>query len=163
MMENSYKWYAVYTKSRAEKQLHNNLVNHGIESFLPLVKALKQWSDRKKWVSEPLIRSYVFVKVSQKEFYKVLNLPGAVFYVSFNGQAASIPDEQILSLKTFWEKANRPIEIAFKKVSPGSKIKISSGPMKGLSGEVIQIRGRRHIVIRLDCIGCNLHTEIAEA
>ena len=55
-------WYALYTKSRNEKKAHSALVSSGIDSFLPLIKNLKQWSDRKKWVEEPLFRSYLFVQ-----------------------------------------------------------------------------------------------------
>jgi len=84
-------WYAVYTRSRTEKQTQELLLRSGIEVYLPLVKNLKQWSDRKKWVEEPLFRSYLFVHISPAEYYDVLNIPGAVRYITFEGKAVAIP------------------------------------------------------------------------
>jgi transcriptional antiterminator RfaH len=71
----------------------------GIDAYLPLQKKLKVWSDRKKWVEEPLIRSYVFVRVCEREYYEVLNIQGVVKYVTFNSKAAPIPDWQIDAMK----------------------------------------------------------------
>ena len=70
------KWYAVYTNPRAEKQVHKRLIEAGIESFLPLQKTLRQWSDRKKVVEKPLISSYVFVKASFKQFATIFKIYG---------------------------------------------------------------------------------------
>jgi transcriptional antiterminator RfaH len=67
-----YKWYPVYTHPRAEKKACQALINKGIETYLPLHKQLKQWSDRKKWVEEPLIKSYLFVRITTLEQTKVL-------------------------------------------------------------------------------------------
>ena len=67
-------WYALYVKSRAEKKVAADLSANSIEYYLPLQKVLKQWSDRKKWVEEPLFRSYVFVRIISDDYYKVLQL-----------------------------------------------------------------------------------------
>jgi transcriptional antiterminator RfaH len=63
-------WYAVYTKSRAEKKLHAQLSDKSINSFLPLRKELKLWSDRKKWVEEPLLPSYLFVQIAASDLFR---------------------------------------------------------------------------------------------
>ena len=91
-------WYAVYTRSRSEKSLMELLKEKGIEAYVPLRKVIHQWSDRKRLVEEPLIRSYCFVKVSNKDYYEVLNTQGAVRYIWFSGKAASIPERQIDTL-----------------------------------------------------------------
>ena len=93
-------WYAVYTRSRAEKQLMGLLAEKGIEAYVPLHKVMRQWSDRKKLVEVPLIRSYCFVKVAPRDYQKVLNTPGAVRYVWFSGKPAEIPERQIDALKS---------------------------------------------------------------
>ena len=59
------KWYAIYTKPRWEKKLAEKLEEKRIDHYLPMVKTLKLWSDRKKWVNEPLFKSYIFVHVTQ--------------------------------------------------------------------------------------------------
>jgi transcription antitermination factor NusG len=90
-MEHQAHWYAVYTKPRSEKKLADLLNDKGIEAYLPMRRTLKQWSDRKKMVDEPLITSYVFVHVFRKNYFEVLNTPGAVKYIWFCGKPAVIP------------------------------------------------------------------------
>ena len=68
-MDHNPNWYAVYTKPRSEKKLADRLNEHGIEAYLPLRKTLKQWSDRKKMVEEPLITSYVFVNITNENYF----------------------------------------------------------------------------------------------
>ncbi|HDO06779.1 MAG TPA: hypothetical protein ENG85_03760, partial [Bacteroidetes bacterium] len=69
-------WYALYVRSRTEKKVAVELEGADIDFYLPLEKRLRQWSDRKKWVEEPLFRSYIFVHITQKEYYKVLQTRG---------------------------------------------------------------------------------------
>ena len=84
-------WYAIYTHSRAEKRVSDRLTEAGIETFLPLQKTLRQWSDRKKLVEKPLISSYVFVKVVPREFFTVRKTDGVVKFIMLAGQARCHP------------------------------------------------------------------------
>ena len=106
-----YHWYAVYIKSRAEKKAQTELQQKEIESFLPLQRKLRQWSDRKKWVEMPLIPGYLFVRVSRKEYDTVLQSSFIVSYVRFEGTAAIIPDNQIEYLQLMLKQDNLDIEI----------------------------------------------------
>jgi transcriptional antiterminator RfaH len=157
-----YKWYAIYTKSRTEKKVASLLQREHIEVYLPLKKTLKQWSDRKKWVEEPLIRSYVFVKISEKEYYNVLNTPGAMKYVTFEGKAAPIAEWQITSLQKVIASID-VYELSTETFEKGNKIKITSGALTGVYGEIIEIRGNKKFIIRIEHIGysilLNLHKE----
>ena len=99
VLKRNYRWYAIYTRSRSEKKLYKELLDKGVESYLPLKKELRVWSDRKKWVESPLFTSYVFVKVSEREYYDAISSHWAVRYVCFEGRAVPIPDSQIESLK----------------------------------------------------------------
>ena len=80
-------WYAVYTNSRAEKRVSERISEMGIETFLPLQKTLRQWSDRKKLVEKPLISSYVFVKAVPKEFFPIRTTDGVVKFIMIQGKA----------------------------------------------------------------------------
>ncbi|MBA4322955.1 MAG: antitermination protein NusG, partial [Odoribacter sp.] len=75
------KWYALYTRPRAEKQVYQRLTDAGVETFLPLQKTFRQWSDRKKMVEKPLLSSYIFVKTKSKKFPVVYKTPGVVKFV----------------------------------------------------------------------------------
>lgn len=156
----TYSWYAVYTKSRAEKKLCRELCSMDIECYLPLKKELRKWSDRTKWVEEPLLRSYLFVKVSEREYYDVVNSPYAVRYVTFEGKATPIPESQIQALQVFLEDENRNVNLIHERLKKGKKIEVISGPMQGVIGEVVKIKGRNRIVIRFDSLGTCVYTDI---
>ena len=154
-----YKWYALYTKSRQEKKVSEELQFNGIESYLPLVTTVKQWSDRKKKVEEPLIRSYVFVKSSEKEYYKILNTTGVVKYITFEGKAAPIPEWQIDAMKKMIDY-NQPHYYSTQNFLKGEKIKITQGPLQGYEGEVVRdINGKKKVIIRISNIGYSLVIE----
>ena len=97
-MDNALKWYAVYTRSRFEKKAAERLAEQGIEAYVPLQRVMRQWSDRRKPVLEPAFRSYVFVRINHLHYYKVLDTPGIVRYVFFDGKPAVVRDEEIETL-----------------------------------------------------------------
>ena len=155
-----YKWYAVYTRSRAEKKVKAELVRKGIETYLPLIKFRRQCSDRIKNIEEPLLRGYIFVKVSNKEYYDVLVTSGAVRYVCFEGKPTPIPNCQIEDLKVFMEHSECDLEVTSERIRKGDHIRVVFGPLKDISGEVVQIRGKRRILLRFDSLGYCIHAEI---
>ena len=101
------RWYAIYTKSRNEKKVALNLQEKGIEVYLPLLKTLKQWSDRKKWVEEPLFRSYLFVRILDKNYLEVLQTDGVVRFITFRQERIPVPDQQIEAVKAYMNEDNR--------------------------------------------------------
>ena len=142
-------WYAVYTRSRSEKRLMELLTAKGIEAYVPLRKVFHQWSDRKRLVEEPLIRSYCFVKVGTDRYYDVLNTPGAVRYIWFSGKPAMIPERQIDLLKTI-TASDLEVECLPDTFSPGMKVRIIAGPLAGLSGELVTLANKKKVLIRID-------------
>ncbi len=155
-----YKWYAVYTRSRAEKKVNTQLERKGIKTYLPLLKERRKLSDRIKMVEEPLLSGYIFVKVSNKEYYDVLVTPGAIRYVCFEGKPTPIPDRQIEDLKIFIENRDCKIEVTSEHIRKGDFIKVIYGPLKNVSGEVVEIRGKRRILLRFSSLGYCIHAEM---
>jgi len=153
-------WYALYTKPRHEKRVTEELTKSGYTVYLPLIRTLRQWSDRKKKVEMPLISSYVFVNVNLKEYYEVLSVCGAVRYVSFEGKAAEIRDSQITALKKAVE-GNMQIEVMQKCFEKGQKVRIISGVMRGCEGEFVGKRGRSSFIINLDNVGFVVKVKIS--
>jgi transcription antitermination factor NusG len=152
-------WFAVYTRSRAEKKVFQRLQDEHIKSFLPLQKTIRQWSDRKKKVEIPLLKSYVFVHVSLSDFNIVLKTDGVVRFVAFEGQAAPIPQKQIDNLKLL-ANSDAEIEKTKKIFKSGQRVKIISGPLKDLTGELIDHGQKKRFLVRVDHIKQNLLVNI---
>lgn len=154
-------WYALYTKSRCEKKVEEEINELGYPVYLPMVTRLKQWSDRKKKVQEPLIKSYVFVKANKTDRYKIIQtVNNAVMYIKFQGNDAPIPDWQINTLKRIVEK-NIPYELQTKKLAPGQHVTVKHGPFKNCQGEILRIKRKDVFVIRLDGIGYTLTMDLS--
>lgn len=158
----NYQWYAIYTRANGEKKLLSNLLEKNIECYLPVKKSLKCWSDRKKWVEEPLFRCYLFVKVCYKEFFIALNTPGVVCYVSFGGKAQPIPEEQILNIKSFLDQSDHEITLTYERIQKGVSVEVLHGSLKGVKGEVINTCGQTRLVMRIDSMNCSLYANISK-
>jgi transcriptional antiterminator RfaH len=152
-------WYPVYTRARAEKKVHAWLSKHGIECYLPLRKVLRQWSDRKKWISVPLFTSYIFVKIDMGEYHEVLNTPGVARFVWFEGKPVPIHEKQIITIQLLLE-GDIDLESVDELFLKGDQVTIDYGPMKGVTGELITYRGKKRILIRINEIGKNLVIEV---
>lgn len=155
-------WYALYTRSRAEKQINELLLSSGFDTYLPLQKVLKQWSDRKKWVEVPLFSSYIFVHIFPAEYYGVLNIPGAVRYITFEGKAVAIPPQQIEAIRQFVDTGQELPDVELN-ILPGSTVNIIAGPMKGINGELLEIMGKKKVRIEIDGLGQSVFLELPAA
>src|SRR5262249_19763293 len=94
------RWFAVYTSARHEKTVARQLEDRCIERFLPLYRSWHRWKDRRKLVELALFPSYVFVKIEVRDRLRVLEVPGVVSLVTFNGQLAALPDQEIKALRS---------------------------------------------------------------
>lgn len=145
------KWYPVYTHARAEKAAAVLLVKKGIETYLPLQKQLKQWSDRKKWVEEPLIKSYLFVHITVHEMAEVLMTKGISRFLYFAGNAATMPERQIEDLRLLLASEHE-LEVTSADLQPGEKVVIKAGLLMGMRGELVSYKSQKTLVIRFEQI-----------
>lgn len=155
-------WYPVCTLPRAEKKAYQALINKGLRAYLPLHRQQKQWSDRKKWVEEPLIKSYLFVNINERQKTEVLMTKGISRFIYFSGAVATMPEQQIEELKLLLANA-ADIEVTQEDLQPGEKIVIKAGPLKGLTGEIISYRSQKQLVLRLEKLGCSIIVNVAAA
>jgi len=149
------KWYAIYTNPRAEKLVNTRLEETGVETYLPLQKTYRQWSDRKKLIEKPLLSSYVFVKVVPKAFPLVYRTPGVVKFVSFEGQPVPIPQKQIDNLRLLID-SNAEIEVTSDKFEKGDNVEVVTGSLRGLTGELIKAKGRKKVIVRIEELKQNI-------
>ncbi|MGF7140688.1 UpxY family transcription antiterminator [Roseimarinus sediminis] len=153
-------WYAVYTKSRAEKKVLLELEFQSIEAYLPLQKKLRQWSDRKKWVETPLIPGYIFVHIDRRDYDRVLRTQGVVTYVRFEGQAAIIPDDQIDVIKRMMREHELNVLISHEDFSEGDEIEITAGPLIGIKATLVTFKGKKRVAVQLHQLNLSLTVDL---
>jgi transcriptional antiterminator RfaH len=156
------RWYALYTRPRAEKLVYQRLVEINVETFLPLQKTYRIWSDRKKLVEKPLLSSYIFVKTKSKHFPVVYKIPGIVKFVTFEGHPVPIPQKQIDNLRLLIN-SDAEIEVTSEKFETGDNVEVVSGSLIGLTGELITVGTKKRVVIRIDKLNQNIVLKIPVA
>ena len=146
-------WYAIYTKPRFEKKVELVLTQAGYEVFLPLISTIKQWSDRKKKVKVPIIPSYVFVRIDEKYLFDLFQFNGVVGILKYLKKPAVVKDYEIENLKIICQ---HPDVIESKKLAdykPGTPIQITHGPLMGLYGECIEVKGKQRLLVCVKNLG----------
>ncbi|MCU7496858.1 MAG: UpxY family transcription antiterminator [Ignavibacteria bacterium] len=143
-------WFALYTKPRHEFTAAQQFSELGIEYYLPTVVKIKQWSDRKKKIVEPLIKGYIFIYSNEKERIIALQQRGVVSCVFFNGRPATIPNWQIDNLRLMLETES-DFQIT-DQIEVGTKVKIISGPFEGVLGEVNETSNGKVLSITIDLL-----------
>ena len=136
------------------------MLRKGIEAYLPLQRILRLWSDRKKWVEEPLFRSYIFVNIPQSSYFDVLNTPGIVRYITFEGKAVPIPPKQIDAIRYFLAEEDEFTQVSARVLPPGTLVEIIRGPLKGLTGELVEAAGKHKVRIEITAIGQSVSVTI---
>ena len=152
-------WYAVYTAPRAEKKVSERFNEEQIEHYLPLQTVKRRWSDRIKDVIVPVINGYIFVHIPTSDFKRILNTYGAIAFVREAGAPVPIPDSQMERLRFMVDYSEEPVEFTPEQFEPGETVNICRGPLQGLMGELVHVKGKHKVIIRLESFGCAL-TEV---
>jgi transcriptional antiterminator RfaH len=153
-IQNKKNWHALYVNSRAEKKIGEALLSKNVEAYVPLVKTMRQWSDRKKMVELPLLNGYVFVNIKPDESNTVLQTKGVVGFVKSEGKVAVIRKVEIHRLKQLVELGYQmEVNAISRKYKEGDRIKIGSGPLKGIDGYITQSKEDRLMEVLLEGIG----------
>ncbi|NWF89914.1 MAG: UpxY family transcription antiterminator [Ignavibacteriaceae bacterium] len=143
-------WYALYTKPRNEFKAAQQLESAGVNFYLPTYIKISQWSDRKKKITEPLLRGYIFIFSSERERILSLEQPSIVRCVCERGMPARIPEWQIDNLKKMLA-TNADFHIK-EGLVPGVKVKIKDGPFQGVIGVIQEAEMGKSIVISIDLL-----------
>ena len=157
------QWYAVYTKPRAEKKAAQALVSSGIETYMPLQTTLKQWSDRKKKVEEPLFKSYLFVRINyERDHLLVLQQQHIVKFIRIGQDLVPVRDTIIHTIKLALQQTDELLLIPHS-LKPSQMVKVIAGPFMGLLGTIERIQGSRLVGITIEQLGTRLLLRIPAA
>lgn len=145
------KWLAIYTRPRWEKKVNLLLQEKGIESYCPLNKVRRKWSDRYKIIEEPLFKSYVFVKVNEDERKAVRLTNGAMNFVYWNGKPAVIKEKEIAAIRRFLDEYEN-VEARQVEVKLNQRVRITNGTLMDQQGTVLDVR-KKTVKVAIDSLG----------
>jgi transcriptional antiterminator NusG len=158
----STQWYAVWTRSRHEQVVREQLQRKRFEVFLPTISRWSRWKDRKKKIDWPLFPGYCFVRFDAADTLPVLKCTGVVNIVSFEGKPAPIPDYELESIRLLVDSELQydPCPL----VHEGMIVEVVHGPLRGVKGRLMRKdKSRSRLVLSVDLIGQAVSVEIDAA
>jgi transcription antitermination factor NusG len=155
------RWYAAYTCANHEKRVTAELARRTVEHFLPLYASVRRWKDRRVHLEMPLFPSYVFVRLALRNRLRVLQVPGIVRLVGFDGSPAPLPDEDLRILRIGLSQSSAVQPHPF--LTVGRRVRITGGPFVGLEGIVRRKKSGLRVVVSLDLIQRSVAVDVDSA
>ena len=154
-------WFAVWTRSRHEQVVREQIENKGLDAFLPTITRWSRWKDRRKKVDWPLFPGYCFARFDPADRLAVLKCSGVVSIVSFNGDIAPIPEIEIDSIKRLVasELQYDPCPL----IREGTMVEVVHGPLRGVVGRLLRKGTNARLVLAVDLIGQAVSVEVDAA
>ncbi len=152
-------WYAVRVRTKSEKWVIQQLEKKGVEGWIPLKWSVRKYPGRIRKTQIPLIHGYVFVRIGQADYIKVLEIDGVFEFVRFKHEVPTIPDEQIELLK-FVTGENMGVLMTDEALEAGDKIEIIGGELTGLTGELVEFKGKHRVLMRMENVGISFFIEV---
>ena len=156
------RWFAVYTHYKREKLVRDRLNSQGVENFLPLLHYTRHYRRKVREVQLPLIHHYIFVRVTQSEYTKVLRTPGVISFLRIGRDLLSIPETEIHILQRVIGQ-KRELIAEPSRLCPGQPMEVIAGQLTGLRGKFIEALNPNNFVIELEQLGMDLRMQIDPA
>jgi transcription antitermination factor NusG len=161
-MESSTRWFAIWTRSRHEQVVREQLDRKRVEAFLPTITRWSRWKDRKKKVDWPLFPGYCFARFDPSDSLAVLKCTGVVNIVSFEGRPAPIPDYEVESVRLLVGSALQYDPCPM--IHEGMTVSVVHGPLRGVVGRLMRKdAAKARLVLSVDLIGQAVSVEVDAA
>jgi transcription elongation factor/antiterminator RfaH len=153
------RWYAVYTRSRHEKRIKEQLDSQSLESFLPLYEAVHRWKDRRVLVRLPVFPGYLFVRILLSEHRKpVVTVPGVVNLVGRPGCPTPIEDHEIEALRLCSVRGQSMMPHPY--LTAGRRVRVSHGPLADMEGILVRRKGKSRLILSVKLIARAVAVEV---
>lgn len=153
-------WLVIHTRSHHERKVAKQLADRAIPSLVPVYRSIRRWKDRRKELEMPLFPGYCFVQVDLMERLRILQVPGVVNFVSFQGRPAPVPEREMEAIR---RGSNGPNLQPHPYLRAGRRVRVQHGPMAGVEGFFVRWKDRTRIVISISLIQRSVAVEVDEA
>ena len=156
-----YSWFALQVRARQEFRVSEHLRSNGYERYLPHYKCSKRWSDRIKEVETPLFPGYLFCRFDPLYRLPILKIPGVIQVVGFNRQPVPVNEDEIRAIQAVVDSGLPSQPYPYLEV--GDKVRIESGPLRGLEGLLVEFQGNHRLVLSVTLLQRSVAVNIDSA
>lgn len=154
------RWFAIRTRYKSEKLALKQLVSRQIDAYLPIRHLIRRYGRKKREVDLPLINNFVFVKIVKKDYLTVLQTEYVNGFLKLGHNLLSIPEEQIELIRRLLGE-NIDLEVVENTgLEKGDWVEVTSGPLLGMRGKLVQIKGKEKVLVELINSGYSLEISI---
>jgi transcription antitermination factor NusG len=153
-------WYALTVKSQHEKAVDEQLQAKALESYLPLYRARRRWSDRIKTIDLPLFSRYVFCRFSFEDRLKVLQISSILSIVGFGGKPCPIPDHEIQRIQSV-VGSGLPVS-PWPFLNVGQRVRVCHGPLEGLEGILTRKKSGYRVIVNVELLNRAVAVDIEQ-
>lgn len=143
-------WFAARTRRGQELRIRENLDRFGVSSFVPTVRSLRQRGGRKVKAIVPLVPNMVFLRATKSDACSLANGRGIPIYYIIDRSTSRmlvVPDKQMDDFIRVVSEEPETVEISGFVPHRGQKVRISSGRLEGVEGEVLTSDGGTFIIV----------------
>ena len=151
-------WYALQCWVRKEGMIASRLESQGFECFLPKHKSIRQWSDRKKEVEQPLFPGYLFCRFEYSSRRPVVVTPGVLQVVGCNRTPVPVETREIEALQL--AVASQVQSQPWPYLEIGERVKIHTGRLAGLEGILVNFKGNHRVVLSVSLLQRSVALEV---
>jgi transcription antitermination factor NusG len=151
-------WFALRVKPRHERSSAAALRLKGYEEFVPLYRSRRRWSDRVKELELPLFAGYVFCRFDSRFRLPILTTPGVWSILGGGREPVPVPDWEIETLKSV-VGSGLPVE-PWPYLEVGCRVSIEEGPLRGVEGNLLEVKGRQRLVLSVDLLRRSIAVEV---
>ena len=160
LSEDQPRWFAIRTRYKSEKLAYKQLINRQIDAYLPIRHLIRRYGRKKREVDLPLINNFVFVKIVKKDYLTVLQTEYVNGFLKLGHNLLSIPEEQIELIRRLLGE-NIDLEVVENRIlEKGDWVEITSGPLLGMRGKLVQVKGKEKVLVELINSGYSLEISI---
>jgi transcription antitermination factor NusG len=151
-------WFALYVRAQRERVVADHLLGKGYELFLPTHKSRKRWSDRIKEVEAPLFPGYVFCQFDPQNRLPILTTPWVIQIVGYKHSPIPVDQTEIAAIRTLVASGRPSQPWPYMKI--GERVRIESGPLRGLEGILTEFKGNHRLVVSVTLLQRSVSVEI---
>jgi transcription antitermination factor NusG len=151
-------WLVLRTKNRHESVVESVLQQKQVPTYLPKHAVVRSWQGHKRKIEIPLFPGYVFVRPSASQYEGMRYIRGSCGFVLAGGRPAALPDRDLDAVKMLVDSgADLTVD---PELVAGTKVKIASGALTGLHGELVRIKNQQILVVNVDLVGSSVRVEL---
>jgi transcription antitermination factor NusG len=154
-----FPWYVVAVRPNFERPASLSFREKGFETFLPVYRVRRKWSDRIKEIEVPLFPGYTFCRLDPRQRLPILQVPGVVSILGFPGTGPlPVGEAEIEAIRTILRSGLPAGPWPF--LRKGNFVTVERGPLSGLEGIIVEVKSKCRLVVSVSLLQRSVCAEI---